>query len=333
MSHLDALIVSSADDYHARVVAQEVEKLGCRSLILDTAAYPARYELCATLPFSGPIVIRDRHSNECWEIDDSCGVWWRRPRSHAIPGRVAHPKLRTFAVDESRQSLLGALLARCPNFFNQVGASRQATIKPYQLALADAQGFKVPTTSFGNDPEQAKRFVSDRKGSCIYKPFTGTDFGFFETRRFDLPKDLDELWRIEYCPVQIQDYVPGNFDLRVTVVGTQVFTAAVDLTVSKHGVDSRVERLPTAPFELPGDVEEKISALVSRMGLKYAALDLRLGLNKELTFFELNPEGQYLWIEIDTGLPISAALARALTANARSPIGKSPKAESEAHPA
>jgi len=330
MGHLDALIVSSTDDYHARVVAQEVEKLGFRSLILDTAEYPARYELCATLPFTAPIAIRDRHSNEWWEIDDSCGVWWRRPRSHAIPSRLAHPKLRAFAVDESRQSLLGALLARCPNFFNQVGASRQATIKPYQLELACAQGFRIPETSFGNDPEQARRFVLDRDGSCIYKPFTGTDFGFFETRRFDLSKDLGELWRIEYCPVQIQDYVPGGFDLRVTVVGAQVFAAAVDLSASRHGVDSRVERLPTTPYELSSDVEAKISALVCRMGLKYAALDLRLGLNEELTFFELNPEGQYLWIEIDTGLPISAALAKALTANASVPEGNSPRAVSAA---
>lgn len=313
MTSLDALIVSSTDDYHAQIVSQEIRKLGRRPLILDTAGFPARYELRATLPIVEPLGIRDRQTGEYWEIDESCGVWWRRPRSHSIPNSVAHPKLRTFAVDECRQSLLGALLACCPNFFNQVGASRQATLKPYQLALANAHGFKVPMTSIGNDAEQARRFVMERSGNCIYKPFTGTDFGFFETRRFDLATDLTELWRIEYCPIQIQDYISGDIDLRVTVIGDEVFAAAVDLTGSRHGVDSRVERLPTTVYRLSSEVERKISELVCRMGLRYAALDLRLGRDDELTFFELNPEGQYLWIEIDTGLPISAALARTLT--------------------
>jgi hypothetical protein len=41
------------------------------------------------------------------------------------------------------------------------------------------------------------------------------------------------------------------------------------------------------------------------MGLRYGGGDY--------TFFELNPEGQYLWTEIESGLPISAEIARRLT--------------------
>jgi hypothetical protein len=45
----------------------------------------------------------------------------------------------------------------------------------------------------------------------------------------------------------------------------------------------------------------------------YSAIDLRYGSGGEYTFFELNPEGQYLWTEIEAGLPISAEIARRLT--------------------
>ena len=86
----------------------------------------------------------------------------------------------------------------------------------------------------------------------------------------------------------------------------------MDLTSSRHGIDCRVERLPTRPYELPGEVSAKIMSLVRRMELTFAAIDMRLTERGDIVFFEINPEGQYLWIEIDSGLPISAALARRL---------------------
>jgi glutathione synthase/RimK-type ligase-like ATP-grasp enzyme len=48
------------------------------------------------------------------------------------------------------------------------------------------------------------------------------------------------------------------------------------------------------------------------MGLVYGAIDLRLTPDGEYVFLEINPAGQFLYIEGATGLPIAAEMARTL---------------------
>jgi hypothetical protein len=49
--------------------------------------------------------------------------------------------------------------------------------------------------------------------------------------------------------------------------------------------------------------------MMDRLGLVYGTADLRYNADLGYVFFELNPEGQYLWTEIEAGLPISRAIA------------------------
>ena len=44
------------------------------------------------------------------------------------------------------------------------------------------------------------------------------------------------------------------------------------------------------------------------LGLSYGAVDLVLTPEGRYVFLEINPNGQYLWVEDATGLPISDAL-------------------------
>lgn len=309
---LDALIISSGEDLHAQVVAQEIEKIGGSVAVIDSADFPTRFSIVAVYPGGNGVEIRTHAGAESWFLNSGSGVWWRRPRSHDISKTVAHPKLRSFAINECRQAFLGALQSITTNFINPVGNSRQANVKPYQLRVAESVGFATPKTLVTNDPHEARQFIKSLNGDCVYKPFTGTDFGFFETRRFEGDEDLTELWRIQDCPIQIQEHVRGTHDLRVTIVGDRVFCASMDLSKSRHGVDCRVDRLPTAQFKLSDDVAARLCSLTEKLGLIYAAIDLRLTTSGELIFFEVNPEGQYLWTEIDTGMPISNALAQRL---------------------
>ena len=48
------------------------------------------------------------------------------------------------------------------------------------------------------------------------------------------------------------------------------------------------------------------------LGLVFGTVDLKLTDNGEHVFLEINPQGQFLYIEILTGLPISRALAEFL---------------------
>jgi glutathione synthase/RimK-type ligase-like ATP-grasp enzyme len=54
-----------------------------------------------------------------------------------------------------------------------------------------------------------------------------------------------------------------------------------------------------------------------RLGLEYGAIDLRLTPDGDYVFFEVNPGGQFLFVEHACGLPISAALAAHLARGRR----------------
>jgi len=57
-----------------------------------------------------------------------------------------------------------------------------------------------------------------------------------------------------------------------------------------------------------------LRALMRRLGLVYGAIDLRLTPDGRYVFLEINPAGQFLYVEQQTGQPIAAALAALLAA-------------------
>ncbi|WP_156393007.1 hypothetical protein [Rhizobium sp. Root1220] len=64
-------------------------------------------------------------------------------------------------------------------------------------------------------------------------------------------------------------------------------------------------------------LQRDMRALVRRLGLHYGSIDMRLTPEGKYVFFEINPSGQFLFIEIDTGHPLSNAMA-AMLLSARS---------------
>ena len=96
------------------------------------------------------------------------------------------------------------------------------------------------------------------------------------------------------------------------MVGDEVFAAEIHFKRGRHPIDGRVDRVPISEHCLPEDVAKRVVRLVRGCGLKYGAVDLRFDRSAGYSFFELNPEGQFLWVEIEAGLGICNALARCL---------------------
>jgi glutathione synthase/RimK-type ligase-like ATP-grasp enzyme len=61
--------------------------------------------------------------------------------------------------------------------------------------------------------------------------------------------------------------------------------------------------------QLPDGIARLCLELCSDYGLRFGAIDLALRPDGGYTFFEVNPNGQWAWIEQITGLPLSSALA------------------------
>ena len=206
------------------------------------------------------------------------------------------------------------------------GAGIAGELKPYQLQTAVEVGFSVPRTLITNDPTEVLDFFDRCSGQMIYKPF-GEYLSLAEVKRFpsgstretiftnvvireDLLRQLDQ---IKGAPCIFQEYVPKKFELRITIVGSRIFPAQIDSQASERSKhDWRrydFEKTPYSEFQIPAVLEDKLRMLMQRLGLVFGCVDLIMRPDGEFVFLEINPGGQWLWIEELTGMPIRDSLA------------------------
>jgi len=135
------------------------------------------------------------------------------------------------------------------------------------------------------------------------------------------PEDLEDLSGLRLCPATFQESLPKSLEIRATVVGQRVMSAAVDSQVSTRAThDWRRDGLRMLqdwkPYQLPLEVEEKLLRLMDYFSLNYGAVDIILTPDGKHVFLELNPCGEFFWLERSPGLPVSDAIADVLLGHA-----------------
>ncbi len=70
-----------------------------------------------------------------------------------------------------------------------------------------------------------------------------------------------------------------------------------------------MDHVAYSPFDIPDDLERGLTGLMKTLGLVYGAIDVIRTPDDEFVFLEVNPGGQWLWVEQRTNLLISAAVA------------------------
>jgi len=111
-------------------------------------------------------------------------------------------------------------------------------------------------------------------------------------------------------------------DVRVTVIGDSVFAAGIESTyLDGARIDFRraeIFDLPHQYLELPNKVKMGCLDLVRQLGLRFGAIDLLLTSEGEYVFLEINPNGQWLWIEWVIGVPLTRTLCDLLALRSNS---------------
>ena len=188
-----------------------------------------------------------------------------------------------------------------------------ASRKLWQLKVAAALGLRIPRTCATTDPDEARAFLAAEGGGAIFKPFGGMEEAWAETRLVEAP-DLATLDQVRAAPVIFQELIPGGVDVRVTIVGPDVHAAEIRAGESSYPYDFRMDtdNAPILAHALPDAVVAHLRALMQHFGLLYGALDLRLAPDGSYVFLEVNPAGQWLFVELATGQPITASVARLL---------------------
>jgi glutathione synthase/RimK-type ligase-like ATP-grasp enzyme len=248
------------------------------------------------------------------ELERVRSVWWRRPHPPRVSDDIGVPSHRQFAANEAEHALGGLWQCLDAEWINDPLRDQAASRKSFQLRVAQAVGLPIPVTLISNDPHQARRFVDERGyRNVVYKAFSATEQEWRETRLLRT-EELALLDHVRHAPVIFQEYVEAVYDLRVTVIGEELFAAAIHSQQTDYKVDCRIDigRARIEAVELPADVAALLRRLVARLGLVFGAVDMRLTPDGRHVFLEINPAGQFLYIEAATGQPMAAAMARAL---------------------
>jgi glutathione synthase/RimK-type ligase-like ATP-grasp enzyme len=318
---VSVLVLATSEDEHARAVADEVARLGGQVDIVDLSAFPERARLTMSYDCCGGRSFRFDVNGRTLDLGDVGAVWWRRPQPPQVSSAITRPSHRLFAANEAQEALAGLWHALDVFWVNDPARDHVAHRKAFQLRAAHDVGLRIPRTLITNDPGSARSFA-DSHGyrGVVYKSFSATEEEWRETRLLR-PEELSLLDNVSYAPVIFQEYVEAAYDVRVTMVGGDAYAAAIHSQETEYPVDFRMDiaNARIEPVSLPEQVEGLLRDLMLRLGLQYGAIDMRRTPDDRYVFLEINPAGQWLFVEQASGQPIANALARLLLSHDRAP--------------
>jgi glutathione synthase/RimK-type ligase-like ATP-grasp enzyme len=307
------LILSTPLDEHAQTVMAELLKLDTKSQLLDLSEFPQKLRLSLFYE-DGKHRFLFGCDEQGLKLEDCRSIWWRRPQQPVISKEIIRDTHRNFAMNEVAEALQGLWQSLNAFWINDPLLDQAASRKVYQLCIAQDVGLEIPSTLISTCPGSVREFIARKKfDNVIYKAFSATEAEWRETRLLR-KNELDLIDNVRFAPVIFQDYIEAEVDLRVTVVGDDIFAAAINSQETSYKVDFRIDmgKAHINEVRLPDEIEKKLHALMKRLGLVYGAIDMRLTPDGRYVFLEINPAGQWLFIEQQTGQKISRAIARML---------------------
>lgn len=305
------LLVTNRRDITIDYVVAELKRRKKHYFRLNTEDLPTARCTMAAFPGNAWAL---SFEGETLHGSDVKAAYFRRPALPSCNVSITDNGEREYTVAEW-SAFLKSLYARLEGLWlNAPIDIFAAEDKPRQLMLASEIGFNVPDTLITNDISSVREIM--QSGLTIGKPLRQALInGTPERVIFTTPlKNLhdNDANAIALAPFIAQTKIQKQYDVRVTVVGSQLFaTAILSQEHEETTVDWRQGSRPDLKherIELPPQVKEKCLALMKRLNLRYGAIDLVCDQQNKMWFLEVNPNGQWAWIENLTGYPIAAAI-------------------------
>ncbi|WP_413799375.1 ATP-grasp ribosomal peptide maturase [Streptomyces iranensis] len=306
------LILAGRFDPTCDLVVEELNRRAVPVFRADMAEFPLRLTLAAS--FSGDrwngTLSNDRRTLDLASVRS---VYYRRPTRPKFPEGMS-PEARKVAETEARWGFGGLLSALPCRWLPPPGKAADAEYKPLQLRVAAEAGLCVPRTLITNEPRAARDFADMIGGPIVYKPFfhvRGTAHGQTVAVYTNVvqPDDLSHP-DIATTAHLFQEWVPKAHEVRLTAIGGRIFAAEIHADSDAGHIDWRSD-YDSHTYKIcdpPPDVAAGALRMLDRLGLPYGAFDFVVTPEGEWRFLEVNPSGQYGFIEQATELPITAAI-------------------------
>ena len=204
-------------------------------------------------------------------------------------------------------------------WINPMFATHIAERKLHQLQLANTIGLEVPKSIITNSANKADSFLKNNRKSIIKPISNGLQVlpskvysiytSEIESNYFEhVPKET-----IFETPVFLQKKITNIADIRATIIANKIFVVKIEKD-DNNEVDWRKPNINKkySIINLPKKLENKLFQINKNLSLTYSAIDLIQMPNKEYFFLEVNPVGEWVWLEKELGLKISEAFINEL---------------------
>lgn len=318
------LIITEKFDPHADQVIRILNARAVPFFRLNTDDLHTEYRLTAASA-DGAITLADIWGRTHRFPDETRAVWHRKPIDPAPPPGLAETDPETHAealriiAQETAEFLAYPAASGLVPWVNNPTDNLRARRKFPQLRLAAELGLRVPRSLITNNPAQATEFHAEIGGRLLCKTMAahgfrrGADSFFLFSRKIDTAGFTRHAAQVALCPTLLQEYIEKDHELRVTIFGDKVFACRIDSqSVAAAGTDWRQAdpfTIPHRMVELDPTVTTALHRMLAHYNLRFGAFDLIVTPTGETVFLELNPNGQWLWMELITGAPMAEAMA------------------------
>lgn len=295
------LVLTNSSDETANYLCTRLLSAGVPFLRLDT-------DICAravTIGYarSAPVL---RSQNLALRTEDIHAVWLRRPRPVVVDA-AGDEAQRLHIANEWSEAIEG-YLAHIPQkrWMNHPAGNVGASHKLEQVTRASRFGLAVPDTIVTQSSEELETFWRAKDGRVVAKPLAS---GYLERPEGISTSIYTSRVRREHlraaalgpCPTMFQEEIAKIFDVRVTIVDDALVAVALQRNPNVDDVDVRRDNMRNVRYEviaIPRDVQDNLRRLITSYDLRFAAVDFGVTSGASWVFFEVNPNGQWAWLDL-----------------------------------
>ncbi|GIE37038.1 hypothetical protein Ait01nite_100830 [Actinoplanes italicus] len=297
-------ILSLQNDLHALLVQRELRDR--HDIVCDIVATD-RLSGSSGLSWSDGISQLPTRDGGLVDVRRLDLIWLRRFNvPQIVPDTVTDPAQVQVIRNDCHWALLGLLLTDFRGgWISDPQATRAADNKLVQLRVAQQCGLRVPRTLISQDPEQIRRFHASARTGVIVKTIKGgTVWPLVTARMLDEHLAAEESMRL--APAIYQEYVPGTRHLRVLMLGETAYPVLIET----DDLDWRPNlNVPVRETRLPADLTRRLGRVLHRLRLRMGVFDIKIDDTGEPVWLELNPQGQFLFVQGLIGMDLVTPFA------------------------
>jgi hypothetical protein len=298
------LILAETLDVHADYVSWALKTAGYETTFINGSHdnVPTRASLYLD-------EVTDAFTSPDWE--DAEAVWCRRLPKPPMADK-GQDENEAFTIVQERRFTRWLIELHALNgnirWVNAPAAALASENKLAQLKIARSLGLAVPRTLITAQPERFRAFLRS-EGTVVAKPFTGYSWEYesgltltafaslLDSQRGSELSDQD----IARCITIYQQRIAKAYDVRMLVMGTDVFAYKVIQDGEQH-FDFRVGfyqegHLKYEAIPVPALLKRKMAGFIKALQINFASADFAVTADGEWVFLDLNPSGQWLFVE------------------------------------